>query len=174
MAEQISNWFFNQWDRVYSTCRAHRDKPKHTHVEDKLEYTTIEDKLEYTTGSGDKPTTETGDNPNIYTTLGRQDDTGLTGIPVPRNTIIPTFSHGDWLECKQKKRVSISNIVRIQKYETPNMLKSVKHKSINTDMLEIVDGPVQTQTKENNYTKSGKNKSCVKWFVGNCSSFSEK
>lgn len=110
----------------------------------------------------------------IYIPIRRQDDTGLTGIPVPRNIIIPTFSHGDWLECKQHKKVSISNIVRIQKYETQNMLKPTKHRSENNDMLEIVDEPVQTHTKENNATKNQPCKSCVKMFAGNCSSFSEK
>lgn len=95
---------------------------------------------------------------------------GSQGEPVPRNTIIPTYNHGQWLSCQQNKRVSISNIVRVQEYTTYNTLKPTKHKSTNRDMIELIDTPQNTQTQ----IEQAKNKSCVNCFLGNCSSFSVK
>jgi len=97
----------------------------------------------------------------------RQDDTGLTGVPVPKHTVIPTYNHGDWLQCLGNKE-SVFPTVRVQEYTTYNTLKPIKNKSTNTE----IDTPVNKETKQPCTNK--KTKYCVKWFLGNCSSFSVK
>lgn len=103
----------------------------------------------------------------------RQDDTRSPNI-------FPTYSRGEWNRIDINRRVSVSNIVRVQQYTTFNTLKPLKKTNTNKDMIEIIEeeetGLRQESANKQKQKRRHKkqDKSCVKMFAGNCSSVSEK